>query len=140
MESSKYVLLTHDTLSKIGSQIGVSPNISSLISQVWDQRKPEKVREIAENDEYISAFVVNSDRNTLLATSGDGTLTIIDYASGKAIDRSEEQDDELLSLALIKNGRKIVCGGQSGLLSIFTWDQWGTFCGPSIAKISDKIC
>jgi WD40 repeat protein len=100
------------------------PEFVLPIAQVWDPRKPEKVKEIAENEDYISGFTVNSDRSTLLATSGDQTLTVIDYGSGKALDRSVEQDDELLCLALIKGGRKVVCGGQSGLISVFTWDQW----------------
>jgi len=82
------------------------------------------VKEIAEHEDYVSALALNADRNTLLATSGDQTLTVMDFASGKALDRSTEMDDELLSVAVIKGGRKVVCGGQSGLISIFSWDQW----------------
>lgn len=82
------------------------------------------MKEISENEDFISALLVNEDRNTLLATSGDQTLTVIDFGSGKMMDRSEQQDDELMSLALIKDGKKVVCGGSTGLLSVFTWDKW----------------
>lgn len=107
---------------------------------MWDQRKPDKVREIPENEDLITSFVVNPDRNALLATSGDQTLTVIDYGSGKALDRSVEQEDELLSMALIKGGSKIVCGGQTGLLSIFTWDQWADRSAAFPAHLESVDC
>ena len=35
-----------------------------------------------------------------------------------------DPDDELLSLAVLKHGRQVVCGRQSGSLSIFRRDAW----------------
>jgi hypothetical protein len=39
----------------------------------------------------------------------------------KPIGLSENQDDELLSVQVVKEGHKVVVGSQSGILSIFTW-------------------
>jgi WD40 repeat protein len=109
-------MLLHENLIFSGDEDGVI--------KIWDQRQPEKVKEISENDDFISAFAVNADRGTLLATSGDQTLTVVDFGGRKLLDRSEQQDDELMSVALIKDGKKVVCGGSTGLLSVFTWDKW----------------
>ena len=38
---------------------------------------------------------------------------------------SEQIEDELLSLVVMKRGRKVVCGSQEGVLDIFSWDEFG---------------
>jgi hypothetical protein len=38
--------------------------------------------------------------------------------------RSENAEDELLSVVTVKQGRKIVCGSQGGVLSIYSWGAW----------------
>ena len=38
---------------------------------------------------------------------------------------SDNQDDELLSLTKAKNDTKIIVGGQSGILMLFSYDFWG---------------
>lgn len=50
--------------------------------------------------------------NTLVAASGDGCLSVFDLRAGRLLARSDPQDDELLSLALLKGGRKLLCGCQ----------------------------
>jgi hypothetical protein len=35
-----------------------------------------------------------------------------------------DADDELLSVAALKNGKKLVCGSQSGVLSVWSWGYW----------------
>lgn len=39
--------------------------------------------------------------------------------------QSDNQEDELLSLALLKNSSKLLCGTQQGILSLFSYGQWG---------------
>ncbi|KAI0237056.1 WD repeat-containing protein jip5, partial [Massospora cicadina] len=34
-------------------------------------------------------------------------------------------EDELLSVALVKDGKKAVVGTQNGVLNLFTWGDWG---------------
>lgn len=35
-----------------------------------------------------------------------------------------DQEDELLSLCVMKHGRKLVAGTQSGVLLVYSWGQW----------------
>jgi hypothetical protein len=39
--------------------------------------------------------------------------------------QSDNQEDELLSLCLIKNSTKLLCGSQQGILSLFSYNFWG---------------
>ena len=67
----------------------------------------------------------NSDgeRSRLVVTSGDGTLSVIDVHGGKkGVEVSEDQEDELLSIAPIKDGKKLVVGTQLGILSLWAPD------------------
>ena len=60
--------------------------------------------------------------------SGDGTLSVIDVRSKKPVPvaQSEDQEDELLSIASIRGGEKTVVGTQQGVLSIFNRSSgWG---------------
>ena len=35
-----------------------------------------------------------------------------------------DQEDELLSLAVLKGGKKVVAGTQSGVLLVYSWGEW----------------
>mmetsp|Transcript_12031 Transcript_12031/g.28529 ORF Transcript_12031/g.28529 Transcript_12031/m.28529 type:complete len:526 (+) Transcript_12031:55-1632(+) len=68
--------------------------------------------------------------NILLATCADGTLGVYDLRMNKGTlsdksRKSDHLDDELLSLCVLKSGKKVVCGTQTGALSIFSWGTWG---------------
>ncbi|CEH14159.1 WD40 repeat protein [Ceraceosorus bombacis] len=59
-------------------------------------------------------------RERLVVTSGDGTLSVIDPRVGpSAVEVSEDQEDELLGVAAIKRGNKLVVGTQLGMLSVW---------------------
>lgn len=55
---------------------------------------------VKENTDFISGMAVSGD--TLLATSGDGSLTVLDLRQRKMIQRSDCNESELLSLAIVK--------------------------------------
>ena len=81
----------------------------------------------AENTDFIADMLYTEHKgNTLVVGGGDGCLSVFDLRAGRLLARSDPQDDELLSLALLKNGRKLVCGCQaSRVLTCFsTW----TYC------------
>ena len=86
-----------------------------------------------ENEDYISELEASKDGNTLLATSADGRLSVFDLKMArdstkggqKSFRLSDDQEDELLSLRIMKNGRKVVCGTQEGILEVFSWGTWG---------------
>lgn len=64
------------------------------------------------------------ERSRLVVTSGDGTLSVIDVQGGKkGVEVSEDQEDELLSIAAIKGGKKLVVGTQLGVLSLWAPDR-----------------
>lgn len=87
-----------------------------------------------ESKDYISAFDHSADGNTLLATSADGTLSVFDLRKAstsnilqnrEAVRISDHQDDELLAIAVMKNGKKVVCGTTEGVLNVWSWGTWG---------------
>mmetsp|Transcript_17181 Transcript_17181/g.37583 ORF Transcript_17181/g.37583 Transcript_17181/m.37583 type:complete len:522 (+) Transcript_17181:115-1680(+) len=120
--------------------------------RIWDERlcggssgsnfsnkRPKGcVLEWTEQDDYISGIEYsphnngkNHDgNNILLATSADGSLGVYDLRMNKGAvadttRKSDHLDDELLSLCVLKSGKKVVCGTQTGALSIFSWGTWG---------------
>ena len=82
------------------------------------------------HEDYISGIEVSDDGNTLVVSSADCTISVYDLKMmgeqpDKATRRSDDQEDELLSLQIMKNGRKVVCGTGEGVLSVFSWGIWG---------------
>jgi WD40 repeat protein len=60
--------------------------------------------------------------------------------------KSDNQDDELLSIAILKHGKKVVCGTTEGVLGVFSFGTWGDvsdrfpgFAGPldALAKVDE---
>jgi len=41
------------------------------------------------------------------------------------IGQSDDVEDELLSIQIMKGGKKVVCGTNEGCLSIWSWGKWG---------------
>ena len=103
-----------------------------------DKRPRGCVLEWNEQKDYISGIEYSSHNNgknmdgnnILLATSADGSLGVYDLRMNKGAvadttRKSDHLDDELLSLCVLKSGKKVVCGTQTGALSIFSWGTWG---------------
>ena len=90
----------------------------------------------SEQKDYISGFDAHKDGTTLLASSADCTLGVYDIRKSAVNNTanpnkapaprlSDDQEDELLSVCTIKHGRKVVCGSDQGVLSIWSWGTWG---------------
>lgn len=95
---------------------------------VYDVRKKRPVVEWAENEDFITDFALGSDNLSLCATSGDGTLAVYDLrkAGEKGlIAMSDFQEDEFLSMTIVRDGSKVLCGSQTGVLCIFSWGDFG---------------
>ena len=80
--------------------------------KLWDLRTQKS---IFENPtlckDYISSMIqIESKPEEILIASGDGTLTAFDLRNRKTIVKSDDQEDELLSLEVIKNGKKVIAG------------------------------
>eukprot|EP00941_MAST-03F_sp_MAST-3F-sp1_P006175 g6175.t1 len=96
--------------------------------KIWDIRTPTTTMKPAFSDstctDYVSDMCMGKTSRELLYTSGDGTLNVFDLRKGKLLHRSEDQEDELLSCVLMKNGNKVVCGSQDGVLIIWSYGEW----------------
>ncbi|KAG5719143.1 WD repeat-containing protein JIP5 [Termitomyces sp. T112] len=98
------------------------------IIKLWDPRQKECIRKYSHHFDYITDFLWLEDKKHLVATSGDGTLSVMDVRSKKTepFAQSEDQEDELLSIVSIKRASKVVVGTQIGVLSIFNRSAgWG---------------
>ncbi|KAL6993325.1 WD domain repeat-containing protein 55 [Sarracenia purpurea var. burkii] len=89
--------------------------------KVWDTRQRTCCNLFDAHEEYISDMTFASDSMKLLGTSGDGTLSVCNLRSSKIQTRSEFSEDELLSVVIMKNGRKVICGTQTGTLLLYSW-------------------
>ncbi|XP_027079392.2 WD repeat-containing protein 55 [Coffea eugenioides] len=89
--------------------------------KVWDTRQRSCCNSFEAHEEYISDMTFASDSMKLLATSGDGTLSVCNLRSNKIQTQSEFSEDELLSVVIMKNGRKVICGTQTGTLLLYSW-------------------
>ncbi|XP_043723400.1 WD repeat-containing protein 55-like [Telopea speciosissima] len=92
--------------------------------KVWDTRQRSCCNSFNAHEEYISDMTFASDSMKLLGTSGDGTLSVCSLRRNKVQTRSEFSEDELLSVVLMKNGRKVICGTQSGSLLLYSWGHF----------------
>ncbi|GKY99604.1 hypothetical protein MPSEU_000914700 [Mayamaea pseudoterrestris] len=93
---------------------------------------PGCVHSWKKHDDYVSGLECSSDGNTLLACSADCTLSVYDVRSESVLSdadrflrRSDDQEDELLSIKIMKNGRKVVCGTGEGVLCMWSYGVWG---------------
>ncbi|KAK1299679.1 hypothetical protein QJS10_CPB13g01209 [Acorus calamus] len=92
--------------------------------KVWDTRQRTCCNSFNAHEEYISDMTFVSSSMQLLGTSGDGTLSVCNLRRNKVQSRSEFSEDELLSIVTMKNGRKVVCGTQTGALLLYSWGHF----------------
>ncbi|XP_010549434.1 PREDICTED: WD repeat-containing protein 55 [Tarenaya hassleriana] len=89
--------------------------------KVWDTRQRSCCNEFGAHEDYISGMTFVSESMKLVATSGDGTMSVCNLRTNKVQSQSEFSEDELLSVAIMKNGRKVICGTQSGTILLYSW-------------------
>jgi len=81
---------------------------------------PRVSREEMQKRKRKETATVPESRERLVCTSGDATMSVIDVRAGKkGVEVSEDQEDELLSVAALQNGKKLVVGTQLGVLSLW---------------------
>ncbi|KAJ1907220.1 WD domain repeat-containing protein 55 [Coemansia sp. IMI 209127] len=110
--------------------------------KLWDVRKNKPAFSYAEHVDYISDMVFNEPKRHLLTTSGDGCLSVYDVRKAKPLHVSANQDDELLSVALMRGGSKVVVGETAGVLGIFSYGQFDDVSDrfPGHPQSIDAIC
>ncbi|GLJ40721.1 hypothetical protein SUGI_0841650 [Cryptomeria japonica] len=89
--------------------------------KVWDTRQNSCCNKVEAHEDYISDMEFVPDTKQLLVTSGDGRLSVCSIRKNKVHARSEFSEDELLSVVLMKHGKKVLCGSQEGVLLLYSW-------------------
>eukprot|EP00903_Cladosiphon_okamuranus_P007933 g7658.t1 len=113
-----------NTLHNVSEGILASGDDQGVI-KIWDTRAKNEVAKFEVNEDFISAFATNEANDKLLATSGDATLAVFDLRQKKLEGRVTNQEDELLSIQIVKHGTRVVCGTQNGVLVSWPWGTWG---------------
>eukprot|EP00474_Spongospora_subterranea_P010283 CRZ10741.1 hypothetical protein [Spongospora subterranea] len=99
---------------------------------LWDVRTNWRQPSISwtqhENADYISDFCAVPEQFHVLATSADGTLGVWDIRGKGSLEAmSDCVEDELLSVCVIKGGKKVICGSQDGVLVVFSYGDFGDY-------------
>ncbi|KAK2712569.1 WD repeat-containing protein 55 homolog [Artemia franciscana] len=95
--------------------------------KLWDVREKsfKAVCEWKDMDEFVTCIAVDEDERTLLATSGEGTLTAFNLRQRKMKMQSEVYESEMNSVAFVREGSKVLAGSGNGMISIFNRDEYG---------------
>ncbi|KAK9129171.1 hypothetical protein Sjap_009658 [Stephania japonica] len=112
---NRLINLTENTIAS-GDDVGCI--------KVWDIRQRSCCNSFEEHTDYISDMTFAADSLTLFGTSGDGTLSVCSLQKNKVLVQSEFSEDEPLSVVIMKNGRKVICGTQNGVLLLYSWGHF----------------
>jgi len=93
--------------------------------KIWDTRQRDHVMEFDLHEDFVSGITFVQEYNTLLTTGGDATLCAYDLRKPNDAARSDDQEAELHCVQCIKDGKKVVCGTQEGVIIVFSWGRWG---------------
>ncbi|KAK9823827.1 hypothetical protein WJX72_005787 [[Myrmecia] bisecta] len=108
-------------LTMVSETVLASGDDSGCIN-LWDTRQQSGCGSFQAHSDFITDMVVLDAHQSLLAVSGDGTLSVNDLRTIKVqLQTEDDADDELLSVAVVKQGKKVVCGSQSGVINLYTW-------------------
>lgn len=95
------------------------------VLKVWDVRQGQKpALSLDCHQDFVSEVAFNEGYTRAISAGGDGTICAINLRQGKIQKKSELLEDEQLSIAIMKGGKKVVTGTQTGVLNIWTWGQW----------------
>lgn len=89
--------------------------------KVWDTRQNKCCNSFSAHQDFVADMEFLPGSHQLLAASGDGTLSICNLRRNRIDSKTEFAEDELLSVVVCKNGQKVICGSQDGVLLLYTW-------------------
>ena len=94
--------------------------------KIWDYRVDRGVyMENTECDDYISDMDVNDSKRTVVASSGDGTLSAFNVRAKRMEHQSELFDAGFQSIRFMEDKGKVVVGAEDGAINIFNVNEWG---------------
>jgi WD40 repeat protein len=95
------------------------------VLKVWDVRQAQRpVLSLDCHQDFVSEVAFNAGYTRAISAGGDGSICAINLRAGKIQKKSELLEDEQLSVAIMKGGKKVVTGTQTGVLNIWTWGKW----------------
>jgi len=98
--------------------------------KLWDIReKPNSAKFSLPKShvDFVTDFAYEEAAKRVMSTGGDGTLTVFDLRKPSKVKvdaKSEQCETEFLSLLIVKNGKRVLCGTQEGPISVFSWGSW----------------
>ena len=109
--------------------------------KLWDVRENQNnIFTFHEHATYISSFA-SQDPKLLLATSGDGVLSVYDVKKFKTFLLSENQEEELICCRIVKRGKKVAVTTSSGNIRFFNWKQFGAISDQfPVGQTGDYSC
>ncbi|XP_069544358.1 WD repeat-containing protein 55 [Brachyistius frenatus] len=108
--------------------------------KVWDMRKGTAIMDLKHHEDYISDITVDNAKRILLTASGDGTMGVFNIKRRRFELLSEYQSGDLTSVALMKRGKKVVCGSSEGTVYIFNWNGFGATSDRFAIKAESVDC
>lgn len=78
------------------------------------------------HSDLITGLVILPNKKVLLASSGDGILSVIDLKKGKVMAESKNFEEEISHLSQLNSLYCISTGG--GSIKFFKWNYWGAPC------------
>ncbi|KAG7236309.1 hypothetical protein INR49_001225, partial [Caranx melampygus] len=123
--------------------------------KVWDMRKGTAIMDLKHHEDYIGDIAVDQAKRILLTASipvqaklcspvnghsGDGTMGVFNIKRRRFELLSEYQSGDLTSVALMKRGRKVVCGSSEGSIYIFNWNGFGATSDRFALKAESVDC
>ena len=126
------------------SDVGVATGDDDGAVTCWDLRAHAAALKFHENSDYVADILYTEqlakNRHTLAVAGGDGHLSVFDLRAGRLWARSDAMEDELLCLSLIKDGKKLLCGTQLGVVGIFSWGDFGDVSDRLLGHPSSVDC
>ena len=108
--------------------------------KVWDYRVDRPVHlSLRECDGYISDLDIDSHGRTVVASSGEGTLTAFNIRARKMEEpQSELFDAGFQCVRFLEEKHKVVVGTEDGVLNIFNNKEWGNISDRFPVKQNNK--
>ncbi len=96
--------------------------------RVWDlkAKNSKPIMKFTEHEETCTGLAYNEEHTMLVSCSTDGTLATFDLRKPNELyAMSDNFEEDLLGVEIMKAGKKVVASSSEGVLNIFSWDWFG---------------
>jgi len=113
-----------------GGHIVASGDDDGMI-RIWDLRMAHQGRkhaicmEFNEHEGTVLDLALNTSENMLLSGGGDGMLGVYDLRKKELYAMSDNFEEDLTTVTLQKDEKKVLTSTSEGTINIFSWDYFG---------------